>query len=416
MNKFLLAVILSSISQSSFAQLLPKGVGAVQVGYRKFDGNAQYFDEGGSLRSAGDKFKMDFSSKDMVSGRAGESLKKLYDEVKKLDSQGVSQGVADDMNFGQVEGDVKTDISAKFVGFAFGLTDKVTLFGGLPFVNAKVDTTIRYAGENNASAIKQRLGNTVFKEVQDGLDTASKLNSDTIRENLEVTNGYAPIDHWEYNGVGDLVFGARTEVKGSRFGLKKFKLGLSAQADIATGHQDDPDVLTDINIGRGYHALTLASDLNVSSRRGFTGGVTTSLTQGLSRDVSKRVPTGNSTIVAKDRTAAVNWQPGQDVTGGVYFGYGKSYLRGVYSLGTTRHLQDQYSGSMEGNYSLLESETEYSKLYQQVGLSFSTVEAYAQKKMSIPFVLSFVAHDTISGTNTPRARYFEMSIASFFKS
>ncbi|MCX6124694.1 MAG: hypothetical protein NTV34_08090 [Proteobacteria bacterium] len=397
----------------SFAQLLPKGVGAYQLGYRKFDTNAQYFDQDGGAHGIGDKLKVEFSGTDMSSGKAGKDLKKLYREMKKFDSQGATKGVADEMNFGQLEGEATADVQAKFIGMAYGLTNRITGFAGIPFVSARVDAKINYSGTNNALAIKSRLGNMIYKEMQDGLDVASRLSADSVRENIEVTKGYAPIDHWEYNGVGDTVLGARTEISGDSLGVKRLHLGLTGQFDFATGHADDPDILTDIPIGRGYHALSVASDLKIASH-GVETGILGSLTQGINRDVSRRVPDGTELLSGRDRKATVHWSPGQDIGGGLYLGYGDSLIKGVYTVGAQKHLQDHYSGSLEGDYQAMEKITESSRAYHQIGLSVSTLDAYTKKAISIPFILALTAHDTFAGVNSARARFVELSITSFF--
>ncbi len=400
-------------SELSLAQVLPRGVGAYSFGYRKLDASAEYFDSSSQLRPAGDKFYTEFSAPSMANGSAGNRLKMLYDEMRKFDSQNANSALADEANFGELNGNVTTDIQGQFFGLGYGLTDDWTIYLGIPLVSAEIHTDLTYSGENNALALKQRLGALAYKELQEGLDQAAALNAQSIKENIEISKGYESIDHWKYTGLGDVFIGAKTEFAGQRREGKRFSLGLSGQLDLATGHSDDPDILTDLEIGRGYHAISVAGDGRLTFEY-VRFGILPSVSQGIGRDVVRRVPESDESLVEMDRKAKVSWRPGQDLGLAIYSTVGNSLLRGTYTLGSKRHLRDSYSGSLEGNYDQLAKESEKQAIYHEVSFVLTTARAFANQKFAFPFVVSIAAHDTLSGSNAAREKYIELSLTSFF--
>lgn len=407
-----LFVAIFGVSEFASAQLLPKGIGAYSLGYRQYSPDS-YYDEKGSFRNMGEKMDVEFTGPELAAGKGGSDFRRLYREIKKFDSQGATDSLADQMSFGQITGDVKADVNAKFFGMGYGLSDDITIFGGLPFVTASVNTSLSYSGSNNANEIRSKLGNLVYKEIQDGLNRAASLSAETVRSTIENDKGYKSMSHWDYSGIGDVQLGARTEKRG-RGSLRPFSLGLSGQLDLPTGHADDPDNLIDIPVGRGYTALTVGTDAKASYGY-FSLGVKDFFTQGMSGKVIRRVPVDGDTVVYADRRSSVNWVPGREVGAAGYATLGNSLVTGTYALGTKRHYTDKYSGSLEGEYDLLSEGTNRSEVFQELSATLTTVNAYASKKFAIPFIMNFVAHQSIAGVNVDKVQYFELSITSFFQ-
>ena len=132
---------------------------------------------------------MDFNAAKMASGAAGADLKRLYDELKKYDSENTgSKGIADQMDFGHLRGNVNSQIQAKFVGGAYGISKRWNIFVGVPFIQASVDADLAYDGQNNAQAVKNRLGNVAFQEIKDGLDKASRLSAQDAKDKIQNEN------------------------------------------------------------------------------------------------------------------------------------------------------------------------------------------------------------------------------------
>jgi hypothetical protein len=397
----------------SFAQVLPKGVGAYTFGYRQFLSPPELYDANSELISVGDRFNISFKAADMASGKAGSDLKKLYDEMRRFDSENANQSIADQADFGALTGNVNVDLKARFLGVGYGITEEWTGYLGIPFVSATVETSLNYGGRNNAKELKDRLGGLAYQELQDGLDKASTLSADSFREAIEVTNAYEPLDKWSYSGLGDVFFGARRYLNGERKQGRRLALGLMGQVDLPTGGADDPNVLTDVPIGKGYAAVTFSGDGHVTYDF-YRMGVITTTVLGVPTKVKRRVPEGDDSLVPRERLTNVDWSPGPDLNVTGYGTYGNALLRGTYSIGLKKHFPDQYNGSLDGNYGFLEKDTNKHALFHEIQFMLTTTKAFAKGAFSFPFILTAGFRDTFAGKNAAREKYFELTLASFF--
>lgn len=408
---------------SAEGQLLPAGIGAYTFGGRQFTGNPSSFDDTGKSRDLGSQFNQDFTSEKMSSGKDGADLQKLYRGLQQYDAQSANataagepppEGFADQLNLGKLRGTVKANIQAKYVAMAYGVTSKWTVFGGVPFVNASVDTSLAYSGKNNALDVQQKLGDFAFDELQAGLTTASNLNATTVKNKIEQDYHYASIDHWQYKGMGDTFLGARTEYNLPRGALTRNSIMSVFQLDVPTGHSDDPDILTDAPIGKGYYSLAASAAPKCVMSSSFIGAEV-GLSYGFAQKTKRRVPIADESLVAADRKTTVNWQPGQDLKFAGSIGTEGKSLGALYKIGGLQHTRDRYTGSLKGNYYALENPTVSQVRYHEATLQYSTVKTFAAKKFPIPLILALTAHDTLAGRNASNVRYYELSIMSFFK-
>jgi hypothetical protein len=191
---------------SLYAQVLPKGVGAVYMGSRQYSSGTPYFDVNGKPTTLSERFDMNYNGSFLRSGKAGTDLKKLYDNIRAFESVkgGQERTMADELELGVQKATVDLQFDAKVLGFGYGLTDKWTLLLGIPIMRASIAADINVSGNNNALAIKNRLGDAAFDELKDGLDQASRINRNTILSKINDEYKYKDISYWEYAGLGDV--------------------------------------------------------------------------------------------------------------------------------------------------------------------------------------------------------------------
>lgn len=413
--KLFSAIFVYAFSITLYGQILPEGTGAVAVGHRQYSPTSTQYDRSGQLRSLGRKIDMDFNARQMASGALGADLKLLYDEMKKFDSANTgSASLADQLNFGNLRGNIDARIQAQYVGVAYGLKKNLTIFTGLPLVHSTVTSDLTMEGENTASAVKARLGNLAFKDIQDGLTTASTIDVWTIKRKISDEYGYVPADKWEYTGIGDFLLGARSNMlELDQFGAK-YTLQLSGQIEFPTGHADNPDVLTDAPLGKGYIAPMISAQ-QTATYGYFDLGLDTGLGFGVPTRTVRRVPVDNESLITLDRKTTVNWIPGPDARIVASMSAGPSLFKGSYRLGMNQHFRDRYSGRLKGKYSTLEKDSESLERFHEFGISVNTVDAYLSKTFAVPLIASLNAHESLSGRNTFKSRFIELSIATFFK-
>lgn len=393
--------------------LLPKGVGLYQLGYRSMPAMDSQYNQSGEIVPLGSKFNKNFDGENLIAGKGGPDLQKLGNVLQEFDGGQTKPGtLSGDINLGKLSGDVAANVDAKIFGLAFGVTDWLTLFGGIPYISAAVDTQLHFDGSNNALEIRDRLGEVAFSELKDGLERASRLNTDQIKQNI-YDAGYQSLDHWENTGVGDLKLGAKTG-GGKRLGsLSEYNLLVTGSVDVPTGYVERPDILTDVSFGKGYYSLGLGveNELNLAW---FLFGVDGLYALNLPTEAQKRVPLDQEELITADRTTTVQYHPGDDsdVAGsaGIKFGW----ITSKYRMGQSHHFGDRYSGSLDGNYSQLGKNTDTEMKYQQVIAAIDSSSAYSRGSFPIPFILNFKAHLPLSGHNIVQQKYYEMNLTSFF--
>lgn len=392
--------------------ILPKGVGAVQMGYRSYAPQSSQFDASGAQTGLGAGFNQEFSGVAMLQSSNLE-LRRLAGELSTYErGLGEGQSLLRDLSLGTLRGDVQADVSARILGFAFGISKHVTLVAGIPWVSAHVRTKLEMAGQNNALAVRDRLGALAFDELKAGLTRAASLSAASIKKSI-ADAGYAALDDWQGQGFGDARLGARTALErpaGRNLGI----LGSAAiTAILPTGTPDDPDALTDVKTGNGYFGLEVAAGQRVTLLRTFYLG--TDLTYAVNFDAvaERRVPEAGESIVAKDRKARVQLNPGDDADASGYVGAKRWGLDLSYRLGLSRHYSDAYRAALAGDYAALAAGSDRRQVYQRAQVAYDTIAAYKAKAFPVPLLVAVSANDAVSGRNTPRDRYFELSLTGF---
>jgi hypothetical protein len=407
----LLSFIFLVSSHSNAQDILPEGIMAGVYGYRHYAPVTTEFDKEGQRKSIVDPFKLKLNGRGLLDGRGGSELQRLGREISKYDSRDQKGGVLDRLKLGEVQADGKASIDGQYVGFAYGWSPRWTFFAIVPYVNARTDVSLSWAGENNALQIKQELGELAFDELKQALDRASRINIQDIEKTISDL-GYKPVRSWSHTGFADVQVGARTSYNFALSSKSSYTLNLTGFWSIPTGYADDPDILTDFSFGDEVH--TLSVDADNSLRIGYLiAGVSPYIKIGVPGPVQRRLPENDETLVAADRKTSVMLMPGPTVGSTFYGGAGGKMFSAVYRLGTSFHQRDQYSGSMSGNYKALSEDSESQTNFHEAVFRVSTIDAYMSKKFFMPAIFGFTAHQDMKGRNSREMTYFEFSIGSF---
>lgn len=395
-------------------ETLPQGIGLYQFGQRTYAEQVESYNHAGNKVPIGSRFDRSFDGQTMLSGKAGADLKRLADELVRFEGSNPStSGLLNRLTLGDMTGEVKANVNARFVGLGFGINDSLTFFFGVPYISATVESEVFLTGENNAQLIKNELGDLAYDELKDGLDEASRLNVDTVRQNI-LDAGYEPFEKWEHSGYGDMRLGFRAAFSNRLGSGLRVLTVVSPTLELPTGYVEQPDLLTDVSFGKGYYALHLGLEERLLMGRSFWLGGDGTFTENFSTKIAKRLPEDNETLVAADRKTTVTMVPGDDVDTGVSIGAAFGWFTSSYRMGVKRHFSDSYSGSLSGNYEALSVDSSTYQQYQQVKLAMSTADAFRRKLFLVPFILSLTANQPVTARNSTDETYYELSIASFF--
>jgi hypothetical protein len=397
--------------QPALSQILPKGIFAVSVGQRQYHGSQQYFDATGSEKNYGSRFDTDFVGPKMADGQLGDEFKKLYDGVEST----TDKSVADQLDFGRLRGSVDVGIKATFVGVGYGATKRLFLFGGLPIVDASVRSHLTFEDGNNAINGKSQLQSSVYTSIYRSLKDRVGLDMAKIKKTIEDDLAYKSVDSWQYQGPGDFVLGTRYRLFEDTRGRVRSYFDYGLKGLIPMGKTDDPDNLIDIPISKGHYQLS--PSLNC--------GLTTGLIKldfesiysfGLPISTERRLPVKDEQLVAADRKVRVNLDPGDELNVRGQVGSNFRVLNAHVAHALTRTFKDKYKGSAEGNYDALANDSSRESLLQELGITASSVDAFKEGLFFMPTILSLTSIRTISGKNTARLNWYELSLTTFLGS
>jgi hypothetical protein len=400
---------------ASAQEVLPKGVGTYRLGYRQFSTQTERYGADGSRQPLAEPLNRDLSGPELAEGSGGADLQRLARELQKYDSFSDSNdSLLNQLNLGRMQGDVSAEIDAKILSVGYGLFDTLSIFVGIPFVSVAVDAQMEFtSGVNNAAAISSRLGELAFDELRAGLARAAAINAGTIEQ--EITDkGYAPIGPWSHSGIGDIQAGSIYSLRSSSAPSNVGVLTLRTTVNVPTGYVEHPDLLTDVSTGKGYWGVHNAVTPKWILTPSLWLGGTAEYGYNFATTRVMRVPEAEEGLVNADRQVETQWNPGSDLGLKAQTGLQLGIWQASYALGLKRHLQDEFSGSLVGNYAKLSEDSASEQSYHELGVGLSTAQLYQTRRFPIPLTLEFTAHVPIAAENSMDERYFQLEIGSFF--
>ena len=397
--------------------LLPEGVGIFNYTRRSYiTQTEQYGDSTGSRTGLGHNFNTTFNGASMVSGASGAELKKLGDILQKYD-EGSAEGsrLLDTINLGSLRGRVTADVDADIYSIAYGVTSRWTGFIAIPRVSMATRTELSFLRDpsGSAMAIKDSLGDFAFQELQDGLQRAANMSVSEVRQNITAL-GYKSPDRWSDTAFGDLRMGAQTAsgaFQQDATGMAGFYRGLVI---FPTGQEDDPDALTDIPTSTGCFGLNLNTMQVLKQAGGTWIGGSFEYQYNFPATVTRRVPEFEERSVDPARKRDVLLTPGADLEVAVAAGYQGSIWQGSARVGDKRHFTDRYSGSLEGNYTLLADESDTRLVYANASVGLSTTSLYQRGKFPYPMMVDVGYNHPVTGIHATDDRFYSISLTGFF--
>lgn len=404
--KCLLALLFFVASGSSFAQTwaqLPKGVRA--LGYRNVVTTPikSNFNQFRSETSLSTNFRVDAATLNQMAGNII------------VPGQDVDRDAYNQLLVGEYGVDAQAKANVHGFGLAYGLTDKIMLYGEIAYYNANVDARIKRTRGNN------------FKQVEDYLRTKSNLsyndkalaellarspdiNENNIQSVIVNTYNYKPIGSWQGQGYGDMETGAMFKVidKGT-WGLQLYP-GMI----LPTGTQDDPDILQDIGFGDGQF------DFFGELGTGYI--VNDNLSFGTRLRYTYQAPTKKTLRIPHDRDFPLSADKGQF---NVKYGDRVNFMLNStlafndwFSLTPVYRYMYQMTSQYDSEYGVANDYLSYNSDKQehqvQLTASLSSIQPFLKKKFVLPAQINFNVVQTVAGKNVPKVGRFEIELRLIF--
>jgi hypothetical protein len=294
-----------------------------------------------------------------------------------------------------------TDVIATL---AYGVNDRLTVGMVVPYywlknnVKSELDPSTATVGKNPALGTLAPL--TVPGTVPLSSEEVRALLSEGVDTNgdgaIDIPGfGYKEFKTWSDNGIGDIEAGLKYQYYKS----EAWNLAFTGGVRFPTGEVNDPDNLVDFEFGTGAWALLfrLQNDYLGVDRLRLNASVQYDLvlpdTQTLRVPDDVNLPiTRNEEKVDRDYgdrlelelLAEYNITPAFSVTG-LYEYWFKA--------------KDDVDGDMGFVYESLEDETDTSSHVYILGLTYSTIPLYQEKKFSVPLKVHLAWRDRFAGSN-----------------
>ena len=379
----LFLVLAAGVVRADDAQVLPKGVARARV-----DTNFYLPIE--------DKFDKDGNVVDIAK-----------DYNTPLNSQ-VFQGVLPPgVNLGASVVSFKYDFTILNFALDYGVTDRLTVGFQVPYWWAENKVSARI---DNATA-NAWISNSTGAPVPVGTPGAHPTGIEDIQALLKNVYGFKRFETWSNRGVGDVEARARHQY----FKSTDWRLAFTGGIRFPTGQVDDPDNLVDYAFGTGATALLFRSNNDYTGIPNLTLNGTVRYDLVLPDHQVVRVPADpHQPITANKENVSRNLGDVTELEGTATYAFTKTWS----ASGTYKYAfkgKDKVSGNRGLAYSSLERETDWTEQVYNVGLSWSTVPLYMEKKSSVPMSASLSYRDRFAGKNNVfKSQYINLSLQLFF--
>ena len=325
-------------------------------------------------------------------------VKTYFDELKAISPESYKN-----FSLGEFSAKVAADITAQGVGYGFGLTDRLTIYGALPIYHIQTEIRFQQTKASNLDLVKSTVKNAntdtaLGKFVKDLTLQLPHTNEEFIQSLVTNYYGYKPIGKWEKDAIGDAEIGFVYRLTD----YTDRGASLSAGIVFPTGSPDDPDSIQDIATGDGQYDTfaEIASGIsffNNSLQFDLKGRYTYQF------ESEKEVRwIDDASLPFSQTKRSVKQKLGNKIDTSLTATYLPTYWMNLYSsyiLGTTGQT-DYYELTNPDVKKALESNTSSNAQWIKIGLGFSTVEAFKRKKFDLPMDIGVSVQRLMNAKNT----------------
>jgi hypothetical protein len=339
-------------------------------------------------------------------------IKSYFEELKSISPEAYTN-----FSLGEFSANVAADISAQGVGYGFGITDRLTIYGSLPIYHIQTDIRFRQTKASNLSDVQATIRNAkpdsaMGKFVKDLTLQLPATNEELLQSLVTNYYGYKPIGKWEKDALGDAEIGFIYRLtdysdKGA---------SISAGAVLPTGSPDDPDSLQDVSTGDGQYDgfVELASGISFFDNTIQFDLKTRYTYQFESKKDVRWIEDADLPLAQTKRT--VGQKLGDKVEATLSTTYNPTYWMNInssYIAGATGKT-NYYDVSDPDVKKALESDTNSSNQWIRVGIGFSTVEAYKRNKFDMPIDIGVTAQRLLNAKNTASYDRIDLDFKMYF--
>lgn len=308
----------------------------------------------------------------------------------------------------------KANIGVNIYGMAYGVTDKLTAYFGVPFYKASVKINYQRKKGNNfkevAEILQQYTNDDWAQSLGNLTEELPDLDGSTLQSIVMNNFGYAAVGDWQAEGPGDAEFGmVYNFYDNGNFGLSTMFGGKAP-----TGYVDDPDILQDIGFGDGQWDAFIELGSGLIVNKWLTLNTWARYSYQFASEKELRVPYSEELSISDEK--AIFKEKLGDAT--------EFYMDATVSLNDwlslspayfyTHNEKATYNSEYRDANRFLSANTESVSHNFRMSALISSVNLFGQGKFPIPVNTRFTYSQMLEGRNTPKVDRLEFEFRMFF--
>jgi len=400
MKYILLLIFIHTVSFARYDDTLPKGVRLMAVRQVQSDRVNEFHNLTGSKEGYSVDFKLDtkaLSQIDLVN-------EYVLKDLKRTSPEAYSKLVAAEYRF-----DVKANVNVTGIGFGHGISNNLTFYGVIPYYRASVDVTPKRTKGNNYNEVNEALNNSPDKIglVLD-MNSLPDVDEGLVQSAVQNFYGYQALGKWEASGLGDIELGIKKRFAAWENGGALYSIGVI----LPTGRVDNPDIIQDVGFGSGHWSGFVEAGVGQSYKKSdfnFYSRIKHYL------PTTKKLRPSSTNSDLTDQSLNFDIQPGVEITISPGHTFHISSWWQLHSgLTYKRKLEDNYESTNAYFDQKLEAITSWETTELNLGVDFSTVDAYKKKQFIAPGSIGLKMDKTLSGRNTPSVTLYSAEMRLYF--
>lgn len=294
--------------------------------------------------------------------------------------------------------------------FAWGITDRITVAGALPYYSTSTDINVGFQTNQGGDALLRAFEEPAVNYYYAAVEASDKFGNAVGRLNDRlVKNQYQPLDGWNQSGWGDFTLAAKGLVYDGSVLKTSTTLGFVAP----TGRKDNPNILTDLPYGDGQWDLFGQLTLDQVLSKHFFINQFAKYTYQLADRKAVRWKTFDETVEAPRYNT--DFKLGDKIDAGVsiQFEQDSGFNGGLGAL-YFRKFGDNYSVDNIASKNELQRATDQDAVYWQARAGYSTVEAYRRKEFALPMSATIEYRKQYESRNLAVTDFTQIDLNLFF--
>lgn len=318
------------------------------------------------------------------------------------------------MTFGQFQLSAEAQVTVHGFGAGYGVSDRLSLYGILPYYRGRVDMKYRQLRGSNtqevADEIEQNGGGDVDSTLANITSALPGATGNLLQSVVVNTFGYREIGNWEGAGYGDLELGGMYRL------VDKGTWGIAITSGVVapTGREDDPDILQDIAFGDGQWDGFVEGAFGVSINDSFFIDTTTRYTYQAPSKKTLRIPTDPS-FTLSDQKGSFDVKFGDRIDSTLSMTY---LLNDWISFTPGYEMNYQMSSKYDSVYGeaneILATNSDRLGHVARFSAKLSTITPYLKKQFLLPGFIQFNVQQTVAGKNVPKMGRVELELRLLF--